>query len=206
MLFQAKRLLKYIALSSVFILLLSPVFMQIPAIKTQIKLGTERLLTLGDVAKGDLTAGGTAIRFNKRAPRVIAAYENSNLLFGAGYSNYFYENSDAHIGHQTLLLQSGIFGYVVLHSYVLFLMISGFISYLQKKNIFTLLQFLMSLLIISLSLANVGLTILYYSFSPEAGTVIMLVVLVTSYCKKRTSQLTSSYNVGNIYPYKHHLK
>lgn len=89
----------------------------------------DRFKTLEFLAKGDITAGGTAQRFDIRAPAVINAFENSNELFGAGFSDYYFYHADGHVGYQNFLFNAGIIG-----SILLLFFLTKYISNLIKIN------------------------------------------------------------------------
>lgn len=87
--------------------------MNIPLIEKQFSSAAERILTLGALAKGDVTAGGTLERLDERAPRVVKKWQESPLT-GWGFSDAFHDYGDFHVGNQNVLLHSGIFGALLL--------------------------------------------------------------------------------------------
>lgn len=82
---------------------------QIPVVKTAVDSVTQRTQTIYALAEGDLTADGTLKRYDQRAPRVMSKFPESPL-FGFGFSDEYWEYGDGHVGHQNLLLQTGIIG------------------------------------------------------------------------------------------------
>ena len=92
-------------------------------VSTQIQFSVDRLLTLNALAEGDNSAGGTLVRLNERAPRVMKAWSESPVL-GSGFSNNFFDYDDFHVGNHNILLHAGIVGFVLL---------SGFIFYFVSK-------------------------------------------------------------------------
>ncbi len=96
--------------------------LQVPAVQKQFSGAADRILTIGLLAKGDVTAGGTLERLDRRAPRVINKWKASPLT-GWGFSDDFKAYGDSHVGNHNVLLHSGIIGAVLM---VLFL---GFFSW-----------------------------------------------------------------------------
>ena len=85
----------------------------IPTIRNQIDNAISRYETISLVAKGDKTGGGTIQRYDVRAPLVMEAFKNSNTVFGAGFSDAYFEHNDQHIGYHNLLLNTGIAGIIL---------------------------------------------------------------------------------------------
>lgn len=80
----------------------------------QLNRATERVSTIKLFAEGDITAGGTAKRFDIRAPALIEAfYKESTVVFGAGFSEVYFKKSDPHVGFHNLLFNSGFAGLVI---------------------------------------------------------------------------------------------
>lgn len=86
----------------------------VPEIRLQIGGVYERLTTLEALLEGDVTAAGTLKRLDVRAPRVISKFKESPLL-GWGFSDAYHEYGDGHVGHHNILLNIGIFGYIVVN-------------------------------------------------------------------------------------------
>ncbi len=101
-----KTLLKYSVIGAAIFLII----ILIPTIQKQVVLSFERYETLGYLLKGDITAGGTLQRFDVRAPRVMAKFYEKPF-FGWGYGETAAAYSDGHVGHQNLLLHTGVIGY-----------------------------------------------------------------------------------------------
>jgi hypothetical protein len=91
----------------------------LPIIGVQIKNAVERLLTIGKLAEGDETAGGSLIRLSVRGPRVMKVWEESPLT-GWGFSTRFMDANDFHVGNQNILMHSGIIGYALMHLFFLY--------------------------------------------------------------------------------------
>jgi hypothetical protein len=94
-----------------------------PRIKEQVAYSKERLLTLGSLAEGDITADKTLGRMDVRSPVVMKAWKEQPL-FGCGFSDTFWKYGDGHVGNQNVLLLSGIAG---------FLLLTGFLVYTAYK-------------------------------------------------------------------------
>ena len=94
-----------------------------PRIKEQLAFSKERLLTLGSLAEGDITADKTLGRMDVRSPAVMKVWKEQPL-FGCGFSDTFWKYGDGHVGNQNVLLMSGITG---------FLLLTGFLFYTGYK-------------------------------------------------------------------------
>ncbi len=105
-----KQMVRVLVIISLSILVIITIF---PTISTQGSLAFQRLLTLEDLAQGDLTAGGTLSRLTERSPRVMAVFRESPLI-GWAFSNRFYAFADVHVGNQTNLLNLGILGFLAI--------------------------------------------------------------------------------------------
>jgi hypothetical protein len=88
-----------------------------PQIGNQVEVASKRLATIGDLARGDLTAGGTLNRLTERGPRVMEGFKNSTIILGAGYSDLYFEYADGHVGFQNILLHSGVIGFIIFISF-----------------------------------------------------------------------------------------
>ena len=114
-LFMPKRMLKItlknsLVLAGAIVLLLSSTLL-----KNQFSHAYKRISTVELMIRGDITGGGTADRFNKKAPKVMAAFKESSIMFGAGFSDLYREKGNAHIGYQNLLLNTGLFGFFIIY-------------------------------------------------------------------------------------------
>jgi hypothetical protein len=83
-----------------------------PIIRQQFDQAIERFSTISSIAQGDLSAGGTSIRMSERGPRVMEKVME-RPFFGWGFSDTYFMFRDGHVGHHTLLLNVGIFGYLI---------------------------------------------------------------------------------------------
>jgi hypothetical protein len=93
-----------------------------PAIQEQMELVYRRVATVGAIAEGDVTAEGTLKRIDVRGPRVMNKFRD-NPVFGWGFSNHYYEYQDVHVGHQSILLNTGIVGYVYLNGLFIYILL-----------------------------------------------------------------------------------
>jgi hypothetical protein len=93
--------------------------MRIPAIQRQFEDATDRILTIGLLAKGDVTAGGTLERLDRRAPRVMKKWRESPLT-GWGFSNEYREYGDSHVGNHNVLLHGGVVGAVLMAAFLVY--------------------------------------------------------------------------------------
>ncbi len=92
----------------IFILVLLINF--VPIIHNQVLNAFSRVKTIEAVAQGDITGGGTISRYDVKAPGVMKAFWSSSIIFGAGFSNLFFDYSNGHIGYHNILLNAGIIG------------------------------------------------------------------------------------------------
>ena len=92
-------------------------------IREQVNYASTRVETLGAVAEGDLTAEGTLSRIDVRGPKVMKVFQESPV-FGWGFSDTSRKYADSHVGNHTILLYSGITG---------FLLLLGFFGYFSYK-------------------------------------------------------------------------
>ena len=93
--------------------------LRIPAVERQVQDATDRILTIGLLAKGDVTAGGTLERLDRRSPRVMKKWEESPLT-GWGFSDEYREYNDSHVGNQNVLLHAGIIGAALMAAFLVF--------------------------------------------------------------------------------------
>lgn len=83
-----------------------------PVVSKQLDQAEKRLFTLKSISQGDLSAKGTSSRITERGPKVLSkAMERP--VFGWGFSDTFYKYRDGHVGHHTMLLNVGVFGYLI---------------------------------------------------------------------------------------------
>lgn len=128
--FSAKELANYIRYSLIAAPFLILIWFFVPTIGEQVENAWSRLITLESFAKGDLTAGGTAVRFDVRAPAVMKAFEESTIFLGTGFSDFHYENADYHVGYPNILLNTGIIGSFFFFYFIVKLLITS----LKKHN------------------------------------------------------------------------
>lgn len=117
-----------------------------PKIKKQTEFSYNRLLSLEEFVKGDITAGGTLQRLDQRSPRVMQKWAE-NPIFGWGISDTYREYTDGHVGNQNLLLNSGIIGFVLLIGFLFFFCLKLFHRFtslpkrIENKNVFLVFIF-----------------------------------------------------------------
>lgn len=104
-----KQALRFVVILGLLFILAQSLY---PGLFFQINQSLARVLTLEQLAEGDLTAGGTLSRLTDRGPRVMAVFAESRVI-GWGVSGKFYAYSDGHVGNQNLLMQGGIIGFLV---------------------------------------------------------------------------------------------
>jgi hypothetical protein len=105
----------------------------VPQIKTQTDQSWTRLETIGQITKGNISESSLRERMSIRAPRVMDGFNKSTILFGAGFSDLYYEYTDGHVGFQNILLNSGIAGFFLVLSFALTLIFKPYILF-SKLN------------------------------------------------------------------------
>ncbi len=113
------RMLKITLKNSIILAITIFILFSFTILKTQFSHAYKRMSTIELLAKGDITAGGTLMRFDKRAPDLIKAYLQSSIIFGAGFSDFYRKNGDGHIGFHNLLFNSGIIGVILILSLII---------------------------------------------------------------------------------------
>jgi len=96
-----------------------------------------RFSTIFDIIGGDKSAGGTLSRLTERGPIVMKEFDK-NLLFGYGFSDKMMEYYDGHVANQSLLMMSGILGFLLLY-FIMYKILSyyiGVIIIIRKNNRF----------------------------------------------------------------------
>jgi hypothetical protein len=126
-LFQKMNFKLVSALAIFFFLFIAAIILN-TSFMTQIQFTFERLTTLEALAGGDITADGSLIRLDERAPLVMAVWED-NPVFGAGFSDLFLEAQDFHVGNQNILMHAGVVGFVLLMSFFVFFIFTLFNRY-----------------------------------------------------------------------------
>ncbi|MBK8966186.1 MAG: hypothetical protein R3D58_03500 [Saprospiraceae bacterium] len=111
--FVLKMSARRIAAIGLTTIVLTGGLMLIPIVGKQFTNAILRFTTLEKLAAGDVTAGGTLERLDKRAPPVVEKWEESPLT-GWGFSDDFMETQDFHVGNQNILMHSGILGGLLL--------------------------------------------------------------------------------------------
>lgn len=186
-LFSLKRVKKFLlpGLGVIFLVFLIRYFS--PIINQQLDMAMTRISTVELFVKGDITAGETSSRFDVRGPSVMKAFHTTNPLIGTGYSEYFFEHSDGHVGHQTLLLQSGYLGYLMLNLFIVFMILKQLQQYFLSKaeNSHEALA-ASSLVLLGLYIIFPGLAIFSYMASPETGTFYGVYLTFAGYFSHKT--------------------
>lgn len=97
-------------------------------IRDQVEYSRERLITIESISAGDPTAEGTLHRLDVRGPKVMRVWKESPL-FGWGFSDTGFSASDGHVGNQTLLMFSGLTGFLLLNGFFLWFMYMIYLAY-----------------------------------------------------------------------------
>jgi len=101
------KTLAQIAIAVLFVFVMAQT---VPFIEKQVELSLARYETLEYFARGDITAGGTAQRFDVRVKRPMAGFAD-NPIFGWGIGKEFQLYSDSHVGYHNLLMSAGLIGF-----------------------------------------------------------------------------------------------
>ena len=126
---SGKRLLTIGALALVFLFAAQ----SLPIIGVQIKNVVERLMTIGKLAEGDETAGGSLVRLSVRGPAVMKVWAESPLT-GWGFSTKFMDANDFHVGNQNILMHSGIIGYALMHLFFIYFVVKLFFRSMNQPR------------------------------------------------------------------------
>jgi hypothetical protein len=102
-----------------------------PRMKIQMKNVQNRVVTIQYLLEGDFSAGGTLSRIEKRGPKVMSQVIKSPIL-GWGFTNHYFRYWDGHVGHQSILLNVGFAGYLILNGLFLGLTIKVY-RYSRQK-------------------------------------------------------------------------
>lgn len=86
-----------------------------------------RLSSVLDVVEGNESAGGP--RLTSRIPRVMNQHKKSPV-FGFGFSDTTMEYYDGHVSNQSILMQSGFVGFILLYLIILSILWKTFKGYL----------------------------------------------------------------------------
>jgi cytochrome b561 len=81
--------------------------------------------------EGDKSAGGA--RLTDRSPRVMKEFKKSPLL-GYGYSDKMNDYYDGHVANQSILLHTGVFGFIILYFIIFRILWKLFSFYLRLKR------------------------------------------------------------------------
>jgi len=108
-----RRNVKLVISLGCIIIILYSAFAFVPTLSDTFEYSVTRIKTLDALVEGDSTAENTLGRITERRPRVINKFKEQPII-GFGFSEEYYEYSDIHIGNETLLLQGGIIGYLLM--------------------------------------------------------------------------------------------
>lgn len=131
-----------------------------PVLDNQFHNAWSRLETIERFIEGDITAGGTAMRFDQRSPRVMKGFNSSTILFGAGFSDHYLEYADGHVGYHNLLLNTGILGVLLFISLLVKILLKSVSQKKKSRQPFALLSLLP---LIALLILNTGVQVIGYT-------------------------------------------
>lgn len=142
----------------------------VPNFSTQLEMAYERLLTVELLAEGDITAGGTLKRFDVRAPILMSYFLETNLLLGAGYSQFMFDHQDPHIGHHNTLFQVGIIGVLILYSMFLSMMFRLVKIYKLQPGQWESAYAIFSIMLLGMLFIQTSVQVFSFTPMPENGT------------------------------------
>ena len=123
----------------------------------------DRFMTVSKVIEGDATAGGTLSRLSERGPRVMKHFYE-NPIFGFGFSDKMYDYYDGHVANYSLLMQSGIVGFVILYVLIVSLIYRMLVFYLilSPRNGY-------KLIVLSMAICLMGMIIIHLTSQQMFG-------------------------------------
>jgi len=126
---DTKNILRLVVVAAILILAGS----RSDKIRDQVAYSRERLGKIESIGSGDPTAEGTLHRLDVRGPNVIRVWKQSPL-FGWGFSDTGFKSSDGHVGNQTLLMFSGLAGFVLLNGFILWFIYMMFMAFRRSHK------------------------------------------------------------------------
>lgn len=128
-----KQLVRRIAPYFIFLVIAFSILLNLmPILQTQASNAWDRIMTLEQVAGGDLTAGGTVGRWTEVAPELLGYVAESPLGYGFSAEGYNLENEHAGIVNPMITL--GVLGYIIVLVFVFGFMIKLFIRSQRVPN------------------------------------------------------------------------
>ncbi len=143
-------------------------------IKQNLRGSFDRFSTVKYIAEGDLTAGGTASRWDVRGPKVLAEFRESPV-FGYGFSKVTSNSFDPHVGNHTILLMGGIVGISVLLITIVKIIMFLFLLEKSGKPFFGLFIFGLGLLSIAIIHSTNMIAISFVKMPINSAFVIALI-------------------------------
>jgi len=130
-------------------------FLIVPFLRLQADLAFARYETIGYLLQGDITAGGTLSRLSVRGPAVMQHFYQ-RPFFGWGYGTEGATFADGHVGHQNLLMQTGLVGYILFFSFWVIYILNMFQTnkLLGRSNQFYKLPIIMLLFFFAIHIIN----------------------------------------------------
>lgn len=107
-----KNKLKILKIIFGFFLLFFIAYASSETVQIQTEKVVLRLATLEDLAKGDLSAGGTNSRLTNRNDPVMKLFYK-RPIFGSGFSAEGLSTNDQHVGNQNILMSGGVVGFLI---------------------------------------------------------------------------------------------
>ncbi len=179
----------YRSLVGIFIVIC--VSFYIPSISRQIEAAATRIVTINKVIEGDFTAGGTLLRIDQRAPKVMAAFNQSTWVFGAAFSDLHREHQDFHVGYHNLLLNVGVIGVLAFLFLFLRIIIKGIFVNVNDKHKLTstALIGLIILFVINTGSQTIGFNVVYDTRFFIQAYVLVVISIIYRYTSTQNRKL-----------------
>jgi hypothetical protein len=188
LIFNKSKLPTYLFRSLIGLGLAAFVLHFIPVVNHHIDNIWLRISTVAALAEGDLSMGGTAVRFQEHAPSVWEGYLQSTIVCGAGFSDLFYEYDNIHVGYHNLLFNTGVVGVLLYLFFIVKLLRKPFEIENErhaKINKIAILPIII-LLVINVGVQTIGYTVIHTPFYIIQAYALSLVVIAYNYPKDTT--------------------
>lgn len=145
------------------------IMLNIPVFNKQLDNAWSRIETVFEIKGGSFEESSARNRYAVRAPKVMEGFENSSIIFGAGFSDLYNKYADGHVGYHNILLNVGILGSIIFLAVFIHLLMFPYLYKLGKnynKDAGILIK-ISTIPIIILLLANVGTQTIGFSLESQ---------------------------------------
>jgi hypothetical protein len=193
---STKRGKPYLTVGILVVSILAIVSFFIPTITEQIGSAWSRIASIESLRSGDLSMGGTAVRYDYRLPLLMEAFYKSTIILGAGFSDLYRNSYDYHVGYNNILFNVGIVGSIVFFAlfFKIFSVVISKNKYYQgnypKIKIIASISFVI-LLIINAASQIIGFVIFNTDYVVQAFVLLLLNFAYITYaqgCPKNQKQ------------------